>query len=228
MVCGSRGANFKRSFSDFIETAEYPCVGAKAANARYSIEFFLAGDIESDESDVAITSRVQRFTSAAGPQALFVSLVVGFVDSRPMSELDFETALWRRLQSLHDLDSADFAWDPRVSNDPQSPSFSMSIGGKGFYIIGVHPNASRKARRFECSALVFNLHSQFEQLRADGRYTPLTKAITRRDIALSGAKNPMLAQHGERSEARQYSGRETRSDWRCPFRAVAAEPSDAS
>jgi FPC/CPF motif-containing protein YcgG len=228
MFCDSRAPNFERSFSNFIENAEYPCVGAKAANSHSSIEYFLAGDIESDESDAAITSRVQRFTSAADPQALFVSLVVGFVDSRPMSELDFETALWRRLQSLHDFDSAEFAWDSRVSNDPQSPSFSMSIGGEGFYIIGVHPNASRKARRFECSALVFNLHSQFEQLRADGRYTPMTKTITKRDIALSGAKNPMLAQHGERSEARQYSGRQTRSDWRCPFRVVATEPSDAS
>jgi hypothetical protein len=144
-----------------------------------------------------------------------------------MNEADFEAALWHRLQSLHELDRADFAWDSRVSNDPESPEFSLSIGGKGFYIIGVHPNASRKARRFDSAALVFNLHSQFEQLRADGRYQPLTKAIARRDIALNGTQNPMLRPHGESSEARQYSGRQTRPDWLCPFHAVD-EPPNAS
>ncbi len=228
MVHVSDNAIFKRSFANFIETANYPCVGAKAANARHSIEFCVARDIESAESDTEITRRIQRFASVTSPKALFVSLVVGFVDSRPMNELDFDTALWRRLQSLHDLDRADFGWDPHVSNNPQEPLFSLSIGSKAFYVIGIHPNASRKARRFEYAALVFNLHSQFEQLRADGRYAALSRAIARRDIVLSGAKNPMLAEHGESSEARQYSGRETRSDWRCPFRAVAEDISDAS
>lgn len=228
MIHVSDEAYFRRSFIKFIEKSDYPCVGAKAAHARHSIEYSVAWNIESPGDDAAIAKQLQQFASQASPDALFVSLVVGFVESRRMSEVDFEKALWRRLQSLHDLDRTNFAWDPRVSNDPQSPDFSMSIGGKGFYVIGVHPNASRMARRFECAALVFNLHSQFEQLRADGRYVPLTKAIARRDIALSGAKNLMLAKHGESSEARQYSGRELRSDWRCPFRATVEDTSDAS
>ena len=39
-----------------------------------------------------------------------------------------------------------------------------------------------------------------------------------RDEALTGSRNPMLARHGEASEARQYSGRAVDEDWRCPFR----------
>jgi FPC/CPF motif-containing protein YcgG len=85
----------------------------------------------------------------------------------------------------------------------------------------VHPGASRAARRFDCAALVFNLHSQFETLREDGRYEKLRAAITERDIAFSGTRNPMLSQHGEASEARQYSGRQVGAEWRCPFSAQA-------
>ena len=86
----------------------------------------------------------------------------------------------------------------------------------------MHPGASRKARRFGCAALVFNLHSQFETLRGDGRYEKLRAAITGRDIAFSGSRNPMMKRHGEASEARQYSGREVGARWRCPFSALKA------
>lgn len=210
-------ARFKNSFSAFIERADYPCVGAKAAQSRRAIEYKVAGDIESSADDIEITKALQEFAVRGPADALFSTCVVGFVKSRKMSECDFETALWLRLQALHDLDQVNFSWDPLVSNDPQSPKFSVSIGGKGFYVVGVHPKASRMARRFEFAALVFNLHSQFEQLRADGRYSLLTASIAKRDIALCGTSNPMLARHGESSEARQYSGRHTRADWRCPF-----------
>lgn len=217
MNCVADEASFVKSFSEFIEWADYPCVGAKAAQSRRAIEYHVASDIESAADDIVITKALQEFAVRAPADVLFSTFVVGFVKSRKMSELDFENALWQRIQALHDLDQVKFRWDPLVSSDPQSPDFSVSVGGKGFYVIGVHPDASRMARRFEYAALVFNLHSQFEQLRADGRYMPLSASIARRDIALSGTRNPMLARHGESSEARQYSGRQTRADWECPF-----------
>ena len=65
--------------------------------------------------------------------------------------------------------------------------------------------------------LVFNLHAQFERLRAEGRYEKLRASILERDQALAGSVNPMLARHGEASEARQYSGRVVDADWRCPM-----------
>jgi hypothetical protein len=34
---------------------------------------------------------------------------------------------------------------------------------------------------------------------------------------LQGSLNPNLADFGEQSEARQYSGRATEADWVCPF-----------
>jgi uncharacterized protein len=37
-------------------------------------------------------------------------------------------------------------------------------------------------------------------------------------VAWAGSVNPMLAQHGERSAARQFSGRAVPDDWVCPYR----------
>ena len=166
---------------------------------------------------------IQGFAAAATPDALFLSFVALFPDTPKLGEADFEAALWQRLQALHALDARDFAWDPSVSSDPASPRFSMSLGGRAFYVVGLHPGASRRARRFPFSALVFNLHSQFEALREDGRYDKLRAAITERDIAYSGSRNPMLKVHGEASEARQYSGRAVGAQWRCPFLAHSVD-----
>jgi len=45
------------------------------------------------------------------------------------------------------------------------------------------------------------------------------KGIIRdREVAQTGSINPMLNDFGDRSEARQYSGRAVDSDWECPFK----------
>ena len=44
----------------------------------------------------------------------------------------------------------------------------FSLSGTAFFVVGLHPNASRPARQFSSPVLVFNLHAQFERLRADG------------------------------------------------------------
>ncbi len=105
-----------------------------------------------------------------------------------------------------------------MSSDPASDKFSMSVGGQSFYVIGLHPGASRDARRLPHPAMVFNLHAQFEYLRSQGRYDRLREAIIERDVALNGSANPMLAVHGQSSEALQYSGREIDGPWECPFK----------
>ncbi len=206
----------------FISAADFPCLGAKAALAHSQIRMIDAGDLQSAEHDQAIVARLQRFASHAEADTLFVSFVVLFAPAPVLSEKAFEQALWQRLQSMHAIDRRQFDWDPHVSCDPKSAHFSLSVGGKGFFVIGLHPGASRPARRFRQPALVFNLHSQFEILRSDGRYEKLREAILARDIALAGSPNPMLSVHGKDSQARQYSGREVEAGWACPFHALHA------
>ena len=208
-------------FRAFVRDRSFPCVGAKSAVGRDQIRFIVARDIGSAWDDLRVYQALLDF--AAGYQQdprLFQSFVVIFKGPRLQSEAQFEQALWSRVQSLADKD----AWhgqdyDSRVSADPDNPHFSLSFGGEGFFIVGLHPHASRPARRFERPALVFNLHDQFEQLRDERRYETLRESILERDLAIAGSANPMLARHGEVSEARQYSGRAVSDQWTCPFTA---------
>jgi FPC/CPF motif-containing protein YcgG len=143
--------------------------------------------------------------------------VAVFTGRPPASERAFERLLWIQLQQLHERDLAP-DWDPAVSSDPADPDFSFSFEGTALFVIGLHPGSSRLARRFAWPALVFNPHAQFERLRRDGVFELLRDRIRERDLALQGTLNPNLADFGERSEARQYSGRDTTDTaWQCPF-----------
>lgn len=206
-----------QAFDAFVRQPAFPCLGAKAAQARHGLRTLCVRDIASSRDDRRITDALQAFAAEADGEGLFVSLAVLFPCSARLSEEAFEAALWQRLDAIHAIDRARYDWDDSVSDDPASARFSMSVGGKAFYVVGLHPGASRRARRFRCPVLVFNLHSQFERLRADGRYEKLRQAIIRRDAAWSGSVNPMLAVHGKSSEARQYSGRQVDANWVCPF-----------
>ncbi|MBC7656034.1 MAG: YqcI/YcgG family protein [Frankiaceae bacterium] len=215
-----------QQFRSRLGDPRFPCVGAKSAMASGRLEFLIAGNLCMAGHDRQVVHRLQAFATTTASDALFTSQLVLYPDTPPLDELQFEQALWWRLQALHDIDAATHRWDGSVSNDAQSPEFSLSIGGRAFYVVGLHPGSSRPARRFHCAALVFNLHSQFEALRDDGRYAKLCAAITDRDIAYSGSRNPMMAGHGEVSEARQYSGRQVGAGWRCPFSASAGTAAD--
>lgn len=220
-----------RRFAAFIEDKAFPCVGAKSALAKGQLRFVVGRDMRSAWDDLRIYPNLLDLAwSYAREPTLFHSLVILFEEDGQFDEAEFETCLWERLESLTRKDD----WhgqsaDPRVSADPGDPHFSLSFGGEAFFVVGLHPQASRPARRFERPALVFNLHDQFEQLRSSGLYDKMRSTILARDVALAGDANPMLGRHGSISEARQYSGRVVGEDWVCPFSgrgglALAGEP----
>ena len=204
---------------DWIEEKSFPCVGAKSALARGNLRVVPARDITSAWNDVKIHDELLNWAwdYRDDPQGLR-SLAVVFESPLDLSEEDFERHMWDRIQSLADKDHwRGQPYDEDVSPDPENPHFSLSFGGEAYFVVGLHPHASRPARRFVHPTLVFNLHDQFEHLRADGRYERMREAILTRDKTLAGDINPMLARHGESSEARQYSGRSVDEDWKPPF-----------
>ena len=208
------------AFRAFIRDAPFPCVGAKSALSRGRLRIVVARDIQSSWDDMRIYPALLAFLASYKAQPdLFQSFAVVFEGPGDLDEVGFEDRLWRRVQSLSDKDaSLGRPHDDRVASDPENPHFSLSFGGEAFFVVGLHPRASRPARRFASPALVFNLHAQFERLSAEGRYEKLRTSILDRDLDLAGSLNPMLARHGETSEARQYSGRAVGDEWRCPFR----------
>ncbi len=222
MVMTQEAANVDEQFAQYIQDKGFPCLGAKSALATGNLRVVEARDMTSAWNDVAIHEALLEWAFAYrnDPQGLR-SLVVVFEGPDSLSEEEFETCLWERLQSLADKDHwRGQEYDARVSADPGSPHFSLSFGGEAFFVVGMHPNASRPARRFPKPALVFNLHDQFERLRQQGKYERMREAILERDRKLAGDLNPMLSRHGEASEARQYSGRMVDDGWTPPFEDV--------
>lgn len=180
-----------------------------------------ARSICDSDCDADILSALQAFPHSAIYSSKFASLAVLFPATPALTEEEFETALWARLIALQKRDAVDFAWDSEVSDDPRSPRFAMSYGGHGYFVVGMHPGASRVARRAPFAALVFNSHAKFRALRQAGLFDGIQHVVRARDTKLQGNINPMLANHGERSEAPQYSGRSVPSDWACPFKRAA-------
>lgn len=212
-------------FLRFVADQAFPCVGAKAALARDAIEVHAFAALGGRDNDAPLLDALTRFGASfdlAGEDDTTVrSLVAVFDGPDDTSELRFEALLWAQLRRLHTLDvGRGHPWATDVSADPRDPGFSFSLGGHPFFVIGLHPGASRRARRFELPAMVFNSHRQFDALRADGRYAKMQAATRERDMALQGSTNPNLADFGTASEARQYSGRAVDADWTCPFHVL--------
>lgn len=203
-----------------ISDAAFPCLGAKSAMARGMLHTVVCRSLTSAWDDIRIHAELLEWASAYREYpAGLRSLAVVFDGPDELDEKDFEAAMWDRLQSLADKDNwRGQPYDRSVSANVEDPHFSLSFGGAAFFVVGLHPQASRPARRLPRPTLVFNLHDQFERLRGEGRYEPMRAKIMKRDAALAGTVNPMLVRHGEASEARQYSGREVGADWQCPFR----------
>lgn len=207
------------AFAAFIRQKDFPCVGAKSALSRGTLRTVPCWSITSAWSDVMIHRELLAWAQTYRKEpGLFRSIAFVFSGPTDITEKEFETAMWERLQSLSDKDVwSGQSYDQRVSSDPNDPHFSLSFGGEAFFVVGLHPHASRPARRFSRPVMVFNLHDQFQQLRDQGRYEQLRGSILKRDEAIAGSVNPMLARHGESSEAAQYSGRLVEDEWSCPF-----------
>jgi FPC/CPF motif-containing protein YcgG len=200
---------------------DYPCVGAKSVFTRRTAQIDVYErwcDPESSDLYEGL-SRYAESTADVDDDT-FVSYLAVFRGPAPTSEQDFERQLWRQLEVLRGHDATHgHPWDDAVSPDPANPHFGVSFRGVAFFVIGMHPLASRLARRTPWPVLVFNLHRQFEALRASGRYPRMRETIRTRDVRLQGSVNPMMADHGSISEGRQYSGRAVPESWEPPVTA---------
>ncbi|MDQ2908180.1 MAG: YqcI/YcgG family protein [Candidatus Eremiobacteraeota bacterium] len=202
----------------FVLHPSFPCLGAKAALHGDEYRIGAYGDLGKLTPVEALARDLRAFVAEqCGMRSGFSTFAAGFRAVARSDERTFETLLWETLQRLHALDREN-AWDAAASSDPQDASFSFSLAGRAFFVVGMHPGSSRLARRFPTPLLLFNAKFQFDALRRDGRFERMQRKIRERDVRLQGSLNPNLAAFGEDSEARQYSGRAVEAEWRCPFR----------
>lgn len=214
-------AEAKIAFRELVMHPGFPCIGAKAALNEDAIRIAEFDEMGTKEATESLSKELFQFARSASLKS-FSSFVALFARPLDLTEKEFETCLWRQLRQLREVDRSQ--WSERVSADPNNPHFSFSFGGEAFYVIGLHAHSSRAARRFPWPTLVFNPHEQFERLRTEQKWKRMQEAIRGREVALQGSINPMLSDFGERSEARQYSGREVSHDWVAPFPKTAKCP----
>lgn len=207
--------NIEWQFKRAMLRPGYPCVGARSTFQEGNYQLQVYNEMLSDSSTWALGHDLIKFVNYNG-SGRFVTFVAVFKNPESEGERHFEWCLWEQLQELHNIDES--RWDQSVSSDPNSPRFEFSFGGVAFFVVGMHKQAHRRARQFDYCTLVFNRHSQFQELRASGHYNKMQQTIRQRDNKFSGP-NPNVNDFGLVSDARQYSGRDVEPNWICPFKA---------
>lgn len=205
----------ENALGDMVDDSRYPCLGARAVFHRDRATVRVYDDLADPALARVLLEDLRQFAATTDPGAGFASFVAVFRGPGVEDEEHFERLLWTQLNHLHVAD--DDPWNEDVSDDLTDEHFAFSAAGTAYFIVGLHPRASRDARRAPTPTLVFNLHEQFEQLRSSGGYPRMRDKIRERDQRLQGSTNPMVADYGSSSEACQYSGRRVGPGWEAPF-----------
>jgi FPC/CPF motif-containing protein YcgG len=200
---------------EMIGHPDYPCLGARSVFRRDRATIRVYDELAGPDVAPKLLHDLREFAEGVDLDEGFASFIAVFRGPAIADEKEFERLLWAQLRDVHAEDEK--PWAPDVSADPNDQHFAFSAAGTPYFVVGLHPQASRDARRAAVPTLVFNLHAQFEELRASGRYHRMRDLIRDRDEQLQGTVNPMVSDHGSVSEARQYAGREVGPAWEPPF-----------
>ncbi len=192
----------------FINAASFPCLMAKAVAKAGRLKVM---PVDEHVPMTDILTSIYRFVDQYRINPKKLSSFVIELNHRGLT--DFEAAesfFWRFIKKLSECDRKWFKHDSRVSSDIWSNFFSYSLKEEAFFLLLLHPKSPRLSRRYSRPAIVFNLHSQFEVLRKNQKFSRIRDAIRKRDYALQGERNLMLADYGNASEIFQYTGRHYR------------------
>lgn len=214
-----QGSMVHDQFRAFVMSPHYPCVGARSAFSQYGYRFGFFEPMGTVQATIGLHASLIRFVQEQQSiDSKFSTFIAVFAGPIPSDEFAFEKQLWQQLQLLAHVDAKQYDYDPTVSTDPADPKFAFSVGGRAYFVVGMNPVSSRRARSFGWPAMAFNAHYLFRDLRESGQYSRFQEIIREKDKLLQrGDINPNLSEFGVKSEARQYSGRPVEDDWKCPF-----------
>ena len=205
----------------FIRSDSMACVGAKGALGSAGYRFGFYSQLADARATEGLARDLAAFVAELPLMKPRYKSFIAVFDGTTHDEDDFEARVWQQLQRLHEVDRRHFAWASGVSDDPHDATFGFSIAGHAFFVVGMHAKASRISRRFSYPALAFNSHDVFAALRETGHFERVRAHVREREAAIQGSLNPNLADFGEASEARQYSGKRIEGEWMCPFKRGA-------
>jgi uncharacterized protein len=197
-------------FRATILSAAFPCLGGAGAVRRGDYAFAAYDALGSSSAISASATHLREFLAGRPAERHPVSVfVTAFTGPAALTETRFEELLWAHLMGLRRLDTADFA-DCSVCIDACDPGFIFE--GREFFVVGLHPAATRWSRRFAWPVLVFNSLTHAVPLRQSGKHERMRQRILARDRRLQGSDNPSLGA----SQLAQFSGRQVGPDWLPP------------
>jgi uncharacterized protein len=191
----------------------YPCLGGTSAIRTGTYRLGLYARIGSADAVRDCTEDLHAFLADNAPDIHPIAVFIAVFDGPVFpGETGFERALWRQLQAMHRADAAAIGvLDPEpITVDEADAGFIF--GDRNFFVVGLHPAASRWARRFGWPTLVFNALTHDALLRSRGQYERMQGTIRRRDARLQGAVNPAV----DLPQVAQFAGRSVGNDWQCP------------
>ena len=202
-----------------IRSDSFACVGGKAVVNKDRYQMNIYSEMTNEKDIQRLYADLCKFSDEVtiDMDNYLTSFIAIFKDVQVEDEEKFNDLLWNLLQSLNDIDV--IPWNDKVSSDIYSPNFSFSLAGTAFFVIGMHPKASRISRRFPYATIVFNNRESFNILRKRGLFEKFQEATRKNDIRIQGTINRTLADFGDRSEALQYSGMENPSFDKIKFKA---------
>ena len=225
MITVDEESAMKEQFKQHVAKSNFPCLNAKIALKRNAFGFNLYDILATQETTQLLYHSLLEFinyqSSLWEKNHMLTTYVACFRMPKTMSEEMFELLLWKQLRLLHEEDVKNgMKWSKDYSDNPVDPQFGFSIGERAFFIVGLHPNSSRKARQFPIPAIAFNSHDQFKNLRRLKMLTEIRQVIRHTDQHQNGSMNPNLIPNEENSSAFEYSGKPIQSDWTPEFKSL--------
>lgn len=208
----------EKEIKNLITQKNYPCVAALSSFYKQDYEvntYSKMGQLhQRPQLRNDLLSYLAQYLETKSTYFTFWAV---FEDSFFNDEEHFEAGLWDELSALTSEKTKAFDQDPRFSSDPTDKRFCFSLGGKAFFVVGLHPQSSRDSRKFPWPTLVFNVYEQFDQLMQKDLYQPMIQQNRKRDVQFQGNINPMVEQYGDDWESIQFSGKKNPGSWKCPF-----------
>jgi len=204
--------------SDHVRGDFFPCLAGRSAFRNNAYWIGVYSEMLSPDDTQWLCADLHDFVLWQNScPSRFSTFIAAFHRPTIAGEEHWEEILWQQLKALHQIDAQHHGWDPIATADPADKEFSFSVGGRAFFLVTLHPAASRMSRRFPWPALVFNALYMFHDLYAAGEAEKFKKVVRERDMRLQGTINPNLHRAAEVSRAREYSGRAVPLDWQCPW-----------
>jgi FPC/CPF motif-containing protein YcgG len=225
VISSDEECTVKEQFKQHIKSINFPCLAAKVAFQRNTFSFGFYDLLGSKHTAKLLWHHLIDFinhqSSLWENNQMFTTYVACFRTPKDISEVAFEALLWKLLQLLHveDVENG-MKWADNYSDNPTDSKFGFSIGGRAFFVVGLHPNSSRKGRQFITPAVTFNSLEQFANLRQLKMFADVSQVVRNADIRQNKSINPNLILNEHHSDAFEYSGKLIQKGWTPDFKSL--------